>query len=49
MTGFENIEMIVFDIDGTLAETDDYFVIKASVLTRKMLPFVREKSAEQPT
>ena len=45
MTGFENIEMIVFDIDGTLAETDDYFVIKASVLTRKMLPFVREKSA----
>ena len=30
MTGFENVEMIVFDIDGTLAETDDYFVIKAS-------------------
>ena len=47
MTGFENIEMIVFDVDGTLAETDDYFVVKAGVLMRKILPFIREGTAEK--
>lgn len=34
-----NIRLIAFDIDGTLAETDDYFVEKSVVLSRKILPF----------
>ncbi len=35
-----NITLIVFDVDGTLAETDDYYVEKLSVLGNKILPFI---------
>ena len=35
-----NIKLIVFDIDGTLAETDDYYVEKSAVLLYKIMPFV---------
>lgn len=41
------IRLIVFDIDGTLAETDDYYVEKAAVLLRKLLPFVSRDSMEK--
>ena len=41
------ISLIVFDIDGTLAETDDYFVERGVVLSRKVLPFVKERSMEK--
>ena len=39
-----NITLIVFDVDGTLAETDDYFVEKLSVLGNKILPFISVES-----
>ncbi|MBQ4514928.1 MAG: HAD family hydrolase [Anaerolineaceae bacterium] len=35
-----NLKLIVFDIDGTLAETDDYYVEKGVSICRKVLPFV---------
>ena len=43
----DSIKLIVFDIDGTLAETDDYYIEKASVLGHKLLPFVSVKSLEK--
>ncbi|MBQ6504082.1 MAG: HAD family hydrolase [Flexilinea sp.] len=43
----EKIKLIVFDIDGTLAETDDYYVNKTAVLLRKVLPFVKQDSMEK--
>ena len=36
----QNIKVIVFDIDGTLAETDDFYVEKSAVLLHKIMPFV---------
>ena len=44
---FDKIRMIVFDIDGTLAETDDFFVEKAGILINKLLPFIKIRSAEK--
>lgn len=43
----EKIRLIVFDIDGTLAETDDYYVNKTAVLLRKVLPFISQNSMEK--
>ena len=34
------LRMIIFDVDGTLAETDDYYVDKSAALIRKILPFM---------
>ena len=34
------LRMIIFDVDGTLAETDDYYVDKSTALIRKILPFM---------
>ena len=36
----EKIKLIAFDIDGTLAETDDYYVEKGAILLRKVFPCV---------
>lgn len=44
-----NIRLIVFDVDGTLAETDDYYVDKASGLGHKILPFVSEEKFRKIT
>ncbi len=44
---FDKILMIVFDIDGTLAETDDFYVEKAGILINKLLPFIRIGSAKK--
>ena len=44
---FGNIRLIVFDVDGTLAETDDYYVEKSSVLGHKILPFLSVESLEK--
>lgn len=41
------VKMIVFDVDGTLAETDDYYVEKSVVLTRKALPFISPEKMEK--
>ncbi len=43
----KNIRLIAFDVDGTLAETDDYFVEKGVVLSRKVLPFVKAEKMEK--
>lgn len=43
----KNIRLIVFDIDGTLAETDDYFVDKTAILLRKIFPFISLNSMEK--
>ena len=43
----ENIRLIVFDIDGTLAETDDYYVDKTAILLRKVFPFINRNSMEK--
>lgn len=43
----QNLKLIVFDIDGTLAETDDYYVEKAVRIGRKILPFVKPKWMEK--
>lgn len=48
MNGLEKIKLIIFDVDGTLAETDDYFVEKATVMTGKVLPFVKRSTIEKP-
>ena len=40
----KDIELIVFDVDGTLAETDDFYIEKGTSLIRKVLPFLSEKS-----
>lgn len=41
------IKLIAFDIDGTLAETDDYYVEKGTVLLNKALPFVKPERLEK--
>ena len=41
MTKFENVEAILFDLDGTLVETDDMAV---SRLARRIRPFLRHRS-----
>ena len=43
----EKIRLIVFDIDGTLAETDDYYVDKTAALLRKLFPFISRNSMEK--
>ena len=43
----KNLRLIVFDIDGTLAETDDYYVDKTAVLLRKVFPFISRNSMER--
>lgn len=43
----EKIKLIAFDIDGTLAETDDYYVEKGTVLLRKVIPFVSPEKMEK--
>ena len=45
--GFENIRLIVFDVDGTLAETDDYYIERSSVLGHKLLPFLSVERLEK--
>ena len=44
---FGNIRLIVFDVDGTLAETDDYYIEKTSVLAHKLLPFIPVEKIEK--
>lgn len=41
MTRFENIEAILFDLDGTLVETDDMAVAR---LARRIRPILRDRS-----
>ncbi|MFZ0549056.1 MAG: HAD family hydrolase [Candidatus Promineifilaceae bacterium] len=41
MTQFQNIEAILFDLDGTLVETDDMAVIR---IARRIKPFLRHRS-----
>lgn len=41
MTQFQNIEAILFDLDGTLVETDDMAVIR---LAQRIKPFLRHRS-----
>lgn len=43
----KKIRLIVFDIDGTLAETDDYYVDKTAVLLWKLFPFINRNSMEK--
>ena len=43
----ENIKLIVFDVDGTLAETDDYYIEKTSVLAHKLMPFIPAEKFEK--
>lgn len=43
----EKIKLIAFDIDGTLAETDDYYVEKGTVLLKKVIPFVSLEKMEK--
>ena len=43
----ESIELIVFDVDGTLAETDDFYVERAASGFRRILPFVSMETAEK--
>ena len=43
----EGFELIVFDIDGTLAETDDFYVEKGSAVICKILPFLKKERAEK--
>ena len=43
----ESIKLIVFDVDGTLAETDDYFVEKGSILIGKILPFIKKEHIQK--
>ena len=43
----EKLELIVFDVDGTLAETDDYYVKKGVGISRKVLPFVSPERMEK--
>ena len=45
--GTEKIKLIAFDIDGTLAETDDYYIEKGVSLMRKVFPFVKPASMEK--
>lgn len=47
MAILDNIELIVFDIDGTLAETDDFFIEKSAVILRKVMPFIKKERAEK--
>jgi len=44
---FSNLKMIIFDIDGTLAETDDYYIEKGAGIANKVLPFVKPESIEK--
>ncbi len=48
MIDSNKIEMIVFDVDGTLAETDDYFVGKFTEIIHKIIPFLNKNKIEQP-
>jgi pyrophosphatase PpaX len=43
----ENLKLIAFDVDGTLADTDDYYTEKASALEHKLLPFVSVERLEK--
>ena len=43
----EDIRLIVFDVDGTLAETDDFFIDKGSVILCRLLPFVKAEKIER--
>lgn len=43
----DSIEMIVFDVDGTLAETDDFYVEKSAAGIRRVLRFVSMETAEK--
>ena len=47
MADFSKIELIVFDIDGTLAETDDFYVEKSAAAICKVLPFIKKNRAEK--
>ncbi len=44
---FGKIRLLVFDVDGTLAETDDYYIERFAVLQRKVLPFIRRETIEK--
>ncbi len=41
---FKKIRLIVFDVDGTLAETDDYYVERTGILINKVFPFIKTES-----
>ncbi len=40
MENYENIKLIAFDVDGTLAESDEYYIDAFSGAIRKVLPFL---------
>ena len=41
MKDLSSLQLIAFDVDGTLAETDDYYVDKLTVSFQKILPFIK--------
>ncbi len=47
MVDFSKIELIVFDVDGTLADTDDFYVEKCIKAICKIFPFTKKTSAEK--
>ncbi len=47
MENFSNIKLIAFDVDGTLAETDEYYIDKAAGAIRKVLPFLPEEGTRK--
>ncbi len=40
MENYSNIKLIAFDVDGTLAESDEYYIDALSGTIRKVLPFL---------
>lgn len=40
MENYSNIKLIAFDVDGTLAESDEYYIDALSSAIRKVLPFL---------
>ena len=47
MENFSNIKLIAFDVDGTLAETDEYYIDKVSGAIRKVLPFLPKEGTRK--
>ncbi len=41
---FNNVHTIIFDIDGTLAETDDYMIASVIQQFRKVVPFLKPRN-----
>jgi HAD superfamily hydrolase (TIGR01549 family) len=41
---FNNVHTIIFDIDGTLAETDDYMIASIIQQFRKVVPFLKPRN-----